>query len=157
MGQTGFCENLRFPAVFGENLRLPNAVIPRKSENLWKTANLAPFVPCSLSLLISLEKYRPALRGKWGKGGGNAGERLLVSDGWACEDPDMTPNPTPEPYKEFEYWKGFRWVSLPYSLEIQGAKIHSKIHGNIQISTWEFPSHCKDLFWTEGSSAYRNE
>ena len=73
MGQTGFCENLLFPAGFCENLRFPvvccetlrlrNAVIPRKSEkyakiseNLRKkkktTANLAPFVPFSLSLLI---------------------------------------------------------------------------------------------------------
>ena len=44
MGQTGFCENLRFsavscenqrfPVVFCENLRLQNAVVPRKSENL---------------------------------------------------------------------------------------------------------------------------
>ena len=40
MGQPGFCENLRvsavFPqksAVFCENLRLRNAVIPKKSEN----------------------------------------------------------------------------------------------------------------------------
>ena len=72
MGQTGFCEdlrfpagfceNLRFPAVLCENLRLRNAVIPRTSENqrksakIWeklrKTAKLAPFVPFSLSLLI---------------------------------------------------------------------------------------------------------
>ena len=63
MGQTGFCENLRFPAVFCENLRLRNAVLPRKSENQQqsakickKTANLAPLVPFSLSLLILLEK-----------------------------------------------------------------------------------------------------
>ena len=72
MGQTGFCknlrfsavfcENLRFPAVFCENLRLRNAVIPRKSENQQKsakicekTANSAPFVPFSLSLLIPPE------------------------------------------------------------------------------------------------------
>ena len=75
MGQTGFCEILRFPAVFCEilrfpavfceNLRLPNAVLPRKSENLQKisenlrkTANLAPFVPFSLSLLVPLDFLR---------------------------------------------------------------------------------------------------
>ena len=65
MGQTGFCEdlrfsavfceNLRFPAVFCENLRSQDTVIPRKSENLQKSAKiceLAPFVPFSLSLLI---------------------------------------------------------------------------------------------------------
>ena len=72
MGQTGFCENLRFPAVFCENLRFPavfcenlrlrNAIIPRKSENLQKsakicekTANSARFVPFSLSLLLPLK------------------------------------------------------------------------------------------------------
>ena len=75
MGQTGFCENLRFSAVFCENLRFPavfcenlplrNAVIPRKSENQQKsakiskkTANSAPFVPFSLSLLIPLDLYK---------------------------------------------------------------------------------------------------
>ena len=47
MGQTGFCENLRFPAVFCKNLRPRNAVIPKKSENQRKTANLA-----HLSLLV---------------------------------------------------------------------------------------------------------
>ena len=62
MGQTGFsenlqfpavsCENLRFPAVFCENLRLRNAVIPRKGENLQKSAKNCEFVPFSLSLLI---------------------------------------------------------------------------------------------------------
>ena len=31
MGQTGFCENLRFPAVSCENLPLRSAVIDRKS------------------------------------------------------------------------------------------------------------------------------
>ena len=41
------CGFLRFPAVFCENLRLRNAVIPRKSENLQKSANLA-----HLSLLV---------------------------------------------------------------------------------------------------------
>ena len=72
MGQTGFCENLRFPAVSCENLRFPavfcenlhlrSAVIPRKSKNLQKsakicekTANSARFVPFSLSLLTPLE------------------------------------------------------------------------------------------------------
>ena len=62
MGQTGFCENLRFPAVFCENLHLRNAIVPRRSEDLQKsakickkTANLAPFVPFSLSLLIPLD------------------------------------------------------------------------------------------------------
>ena len=53
---------LRKPAVSCENLRLPNAIITRNSgtsakisENLRKTANLAPFVPCSLALLIPLD------------------------------------------------------------------------------------------------------
>ena len=60
MGQTGFCENLRFfcenlrkSAVSFENLRSRDAVIPRKSEDLQKSAkkkaaNLAP----SLSLSV---------------------------------------------------------------------------------------------------------
>ena len=75
MGQTGFCEilrfsadsceNLRFPAVFCENLRLRNAIIPRKkrksakiSENQRKTAKSTRFVPFSLSLLIPLDTKR---------------------------------------------------------------------------------------------------
>ena len=61
-----FCENLRFPAVSCENLRLRYAVLPRKSENLQKSAkickkkteSLAPFVPSSLSLLILLQICR---------------------------------------------------------------------------------------------------
>ena len=57
-----FCENLRFPAVFCENLRPRNAVIPRKSENLRKTANLA-----HLSLLVCPfyfpQKYVTEIRG----------------------------------------------------------------------------------------------
>ena len=32
------CRDLRFPAVFCENLRLPNAVLSRKTENLQKSA-----------------------------------------------------------------------------------------------------------------------
>ena len=50
MGQTGFCENLQFPAIFCENLRFPavfcenlrlrNAVIPRKSKNQQKSAKI---------------------------------------------------------------------------------------------------------------------
>ena len=74
MGQTGFCEKLRFSAVCCENLRFPailcedqrfrSAVTPRKTENpvkiseaLRKTANLAPFVPFSLSLCFPLSSY----------------------------------------------------------------------------------------------------
>ena len=38
MGDDNFLWNLRFPAVFCENLRLQNAVIPRKSENQQKSA-----------------------------------------------------------------------------------------------------------------------
>ena len=67
MGQTGCRENLRFPPVFCENLCFQNAVIPRKakiSENLRKTANLAPFVPFSLSLLAP-----PSFDGFGGFGG----------------------------------------------------------------------------------------
>ena len=51
MGQTGFCDNLRFPAVFCEHLRFPavfcenlcprNAAIPRKSENQQKSAKIS--------------------------------------------------------------------------------------------------------------------
>ena len=79
MGQMGFCEHLRFPAVFCGNLQksavscdflrksalscgfLRNSALPkccssqekRKSAKISeKTANLAPFVPFSLSLLI---------------------------------------------------------------------------------------------------------
>ena len=59
MGQTGFCENLRFSAKICGFLRFSappkccNSQEKRKSakisENLRKTANLAPFVPFSLS------------------------------------------------------------------------------------------------------------
>ena len=54
MGQTGFCKNLRFPAVFCENLRFRDAVIPRKNENLQKFAkkNCEFSSVYSLSLLI---------------------------------------------------------------------------------------------------------
>ena len=52
-----------------KNLRLRNAVIPRKrrrsaklSDDPRKTANLAPFVPFSLSLLIPLENLFPVFR-----------------------------------------------------------------------------------------------
>ena len=60
MEQTGFCENLRFPAVFCENLHLQNAVMSKKkSENQQKSAreiaNSALFVPFSLSLLVPPE------------------------------------------------------------------------------------------------------
>ena len=61
MGQTGLCENLRFPVVFFENLRLRNAVLFQEiSKNLRNSAqkkkkcDSAPFVPLSLSLLIPL-------------------------------------------------------------------------------------------------------
>ena len=49
------CGFLRKSAVSCENLRLRNAVIPRKSESLRKSANLAPYIPFSLSLLIPPE------------------------------------------------------------------------------------------------------
>ena len=62
MGQTGFCENLRFPAVscenlrfpavFCENLRPPNAAIPRKSENQQKSAKISETDLAHLSLLV---------------------------------------------------------------------------------------------------------
>ena len=53
----GFCENLRFPAVLCENLRLRNAVIPmakicKNLRKTKKTAYLVPFLPFSLSLLF---------------------------------------------------------------------------------------------------------
>ena len=58
----GFCENLRFPVVFCENPHRRSAVIPAKkrksakvSENLRKTATLAPFVPFNLSLSVPPE------------------------------------------------------------------------------------------------------
>ena len=60
MGQTGFCENLRFPAVFCENLRFPavfcenlrlrNAVVPRKSKNLQKSAKVSEKLRIRLGL-----------------------------------------------------------------------------------------------------------
>ena len=60
MGQTTFCENLRFPAVFCEILRFPavfceylhlqNAVIPRKSENLQKSAKICEKLRIRLGL-----------------------------------------------------------------------------------------------------------
>ena len=46
MGQAGSCKILRFPAVFCQILRLSAAK---------KAANLAPFVPSSLSLSIPLD------------------------------------------------------------------------------------------------------
>ena len=74
MGQTGFCKNLRFPAVFCENLRFPavfcenlrlhNAGIARKakiSKNLRKSAKnceFRAFVPFSLSLLVPPDLQR---------------------------------------------------------------------------------------------------
>ena len=73
MGQTGFCENLRFSAVSAKICGFLRKSAPPKcyksqeerksakiSENLRKTANLAPFVPFSLSLLIPLEfRFEP--------------------------------------------------------------------------------------------------
>ena len=57
-GTNGFLQN---SAVFCENLRLRNAVIPRKKRKsakiCKKTANSAPFVPFSLSLLIPLDVW----------------------------------------------------------------------------------------------------
>ena len=49
-----FCENLRFPAVFCESLRPRNAVIPRKSENLQKSAKISEKTAnlAHLSLLV---------------------------------------------------------------------------------------------------------
>ena len=61
MGQTGFCtKNLQFAAVFcaSDMLQFPGrAKIRKKSAKICKkkTANLAPFVPFSLSLLVTLE------------------------------------------------------------------------------------------------------
>ena len=63
MGQTGSCENLRFPAVFCENLRCTSQEKRKSAKingDLRKTANLAPFVPFSLSLLIPPRKKRGA-------------------------------------------------------------------------------------------------
>ena len=67
MGQTGFCEKLRFPAKSAVSCGFPRKSAPPKccnsqekrksakiSENLRQTANLAPFVPFSLSLLFPL-------------------------------------------------------------------------------------------------------
>ena len=68
MGETGFCKNLRFPAVsceilwfpvvFWANLRLPNPLIYRASrksakicENLRKCAFRVRFLPFAVSLL----------------------------------------------------------------------------------------------------------
>ena len=50
-----FCENLRFPEVFCERPRLPNAVNSGKSDNLRETVNLALFLPFSLYLFIPPE------------------------------------------------------------------------------------------------------
>ena len=49
-GQTGFCKILRFPAVFCENLRLRNAVIPRTSENQQKPAKICEKLRIQLRL-----------------------------------------------------------------------------------------------------------
>ena len=67
MGQTGFCENLRFRAVFRENLRFPAVFCASEMlqfsgkakicKNQRKTANLAPFVPFSLFLLIPRDHF----------------------------------------------------------------------------------------------------
>ena len=80
MGQTGFCIILRFPAVFCEALRFPalvcanlhlqNGAFPRKSENLKKSASLAPFVRFSLSLLSAHEARDTKILG-WGWGCGS--------------------------------------------------------------------------------------
>ena len=60
MGQLGFCKNLQFSAKIcvSEMLQFPEK---RRSAKICeickknKTANLAPFVPFSLSLLFSLD------------------------------------------------------------------------------------------------------
>ena len=58
MGSTGFCRILRFlrkpapPKCCNSQEKRKSAKI---SENLRKTANSAPFVPFSLSLLVPLE------------------------------------------------------------------------------------------------------
>ena len=70
MGQTGFCENLRFPAFFFflfenlqfpsvscENLRLRHAVIPRKSKNLQKSAKICEKLRIWLSLSLSVHPF----------------------------------------------------------------------------------------------------
>ena len=73
MGETGFCENLRFsavscenlrfPAVFCANLRLPNPLIYRASrksakicKNLRKCAFRVRFLPFAVSLLARPDK-----------------------------------------------------------------------------------------------------
>ena len=60
MGQTGFCKILRFPAVFCEHLRLPNAVLSEKTEKQQESAKIseektAKFGPCQFVPLIPLE------------------------------------------------------------------------------------------------------
>ena len=67
--------SLQKSVVFCEDLHLRNAIIiPRKSENwknqinLRKTANLAPFVPFRLSLLVPLEMHRHFLKTSQGSG-----------------------------------------------------------------------------------------
>ena len=76
MGETGFCENLRFsavscenlrfPAVFCANLRLPNPLIYRASrksakicKNLRKCAFRDRFLPFAVSLLARPETAWP--------------------------------------------------------------------------------------------------
>ena len=65
MGETGFCKNLRFPAVSCENLRFPAGLLrksaipksldlqsePKISENLRKCAFRVRFIPFAVSLL----------------------------------------------------------------------------------------------------------
>ena len=70
MEQTGFCEILRCPAVFCENLRFSAKSVPprcctlkakakicRNQRKSAKNCDLAPLVPFSLSLLIPLEYW----------------------------------------------------------------------------------------------------
>ena len=59
----GFCENLRFPAVFCENLRRRNAVIPTKGENLQKSAIICEKLRIWLRLsLLVCPFYFPLIR-----------------------------------------------------------------------------------------------
>ena len=88
MGQTGFCENLRFPAVFCENLRFPakycKSQEKRKSakisENRQKAANSARFVPFSLLPLIEIAMR--ALKSASGKALVSAGEKSGKNTLW---------------------------------------------------------------------------
>ena len=68
MGQTGFCEILRFPAAFCENLRVPAvfcenlrlgiAANSRKSKNQQKSAKICEKLQIWLRLSISVRPFK---------------------------------------------------------------------------------------------------